>query len=521
MSSEGPTESTQKIKGAGERDQLVRALLTNPALCLAKWKQVTIHLHNGNTQSCHHVKSHRVSADQLSTHPAALHNTPQKIETRRQMRAGDRPEECGYCWRAEDAGVVSDRWRKSLSGWAAPFLSEALSGESDESVIPTALEVSFDSVCNLKCMYCGPAYSTTWRREIEEHGPYPTWMGFNSLDMPGNDLPLKAADRQPYVDAFWRVWPKWVPHLHHFRITGGEPLLSEETFRVLEFLRGRENHSLIFSVNSNLSISEDRVQRLARALNAARPNLKKIQLHISLDTWGKQAEYIRFGLNLERFQKNLELILSEVPAGLRVSFMVTMNALSISRFDELVDFIADLRLRHPNHEIALDCPYLRHPAHLSFEVLPKSFANRLDRALMKMRDRGFSEGEILLVRRAQDLIRSPQSSFVRRWLLRADFARGITENDRRRGTRFADTFTEYRSLMRQAIWADWLSRPLRAVHRLFPGLMSFLSSLKARRSPEKALKAGSTEEKQRPTERQGHSIPKGTGRKPADAEISP
>ena len=35
------------------------------SLCLAKWSQVTIHLQNGHTHSCHHPGTHKVSLEEL------------------------------------------------------------------------------------------------------------------------------------------------------------------------------------------------------------------------------------------------------------------------------------------------------------------------------------------------------------------------------------------------------------------------------------------------------------------------
>jgi hypothetical protein len=38
----------------------------------------------------------------------------------------------------------------------------------------------------------------------------------------------------PYVEAFWQWWPTLYPELEHFRMTGGEPLLDKNTYRVFD-----------------------------------------------------------------------------------------------------------------------------------------------------------------------------------------------------------------------------------------------------------------------------------------------
>ena len=75
----------------------------SPSFCLAKWMMVSMHLTNGKTQSCYHPPAHDIPLEELGTNPGALHNTPTKIEERQQMRRGERPSGCNYCWRIEDA----------------------------------------------------------------------------------------------------------------------------------------------------------------------------------------------------------------------------------------------------------------------------------------------------------------------------------------------------------------------------------------------------------------------------------
>ena len=47
----------------------------SPSMCLAKWQQVGIHLHNGQTHSCHHPNTHTIPEAELKHNPSALHNT--------------------------------------------------------------------------------------------------------------------------------------------------------------------------------------------------------------------------------------------------------------------------------------------------------------------------------------------------------------------------------------------------------------------------------------------------------------
>jgi len=102
---------------------------TGCGFCLAKWTQVTIHLQNGETHSCHHPVPHKIPLLELRRNPSALHNTKHKKRQRRAMLNGERPDECDYCWRVEDSGsnVLSDRTYKSFEPWARPYVDEIVS----------------------------------------------------------------------------------------------------------------------------------------------------------------------------------------------------------------------------------------------------------------------------------------------------------------------------------------------------------------------------------------------------------
>jgi len=75
----------------------------SPSMCVAKWQQVSLLLGTGQTHSCHHPPPHKISVDEIKINVSALHNSNYKKQQRRLMLEGSRPEECDYCWRAEDA----------------------------------------------------------------------------------------------------------------------------------------------------------------------------------------------------------------------------------------------------------------------------------------------------------------------------------------------------------------------------------------------------------------------------------
>jgi hypothetical protein len=122
--------------------------------CLAKWTQVTMHLHNGTTHSCHHPEPHKVSLEELSRNPTALHNSKIKKLARKEMLENKRPSECSYCWNVEDnSSSFSDRVFKSSEPWSEPHFNEIKESDWRDNFNPKYVEVNFSNTCNFKCAY--------------------------------------------------------------------------------------------------------------------------------------------------------------------------------------------------------------------------------------------------------------------------------------------------------------------------------------------------------------------------------
>lgn len=437
----------------------------SPTFCVAKWKQVTLHLQNGHTHSCHHPSTHLVPINEIRIDPTALHNTTFKKIQRKLMLEGERPKECDYCWRAEDSGnQYSDRIYKSAdTTWAYNHIQDIASKSWDDNVDPSYVEVSFSSVCNFKCSYCSPHISSMWMEEIERYGPYPTSNKFNNLDWfkQNQQMPIPNNQDNPYVEAFWKWWPTMYTQLKQFRITGGEPLLSKNTFKVLDYIIENPNPNLTFSVNTNMNVPDELYNKFIEKLKIIQENkmIGHLQIFTSAEAHGKQAEYIRHGMNYEQWLKNIERMINEVPYS-AISIMSTYNILSIPSYTKFLDDMLKLRLKYrhiayQNHRtpIVLDMPYLRHPHHQASYIIPEYLLHYVEEQIKFMEDNqeskipsqeytGFYEHEIYKLRRIYNIIKVEIDSGKDNSVFRKDFVKFVDEHDRRRGTNFIETYPE-------------------------------------------------------------------------------
>ena len=428
-----------------------------PALCLAKWKQVSLHLPTGLNNSCYHPPLHSIPIEAIERNPSALHNTEHKKAQRQRMLAGERPEECSYCWRMEDLGNLSDRHYRSGEPWAAvDFDRIKNSTGAEDDIIPSYVEVNFNNACNLRCSYCSPQFSSSWHDEAQRMGPYPTSTPHNSLDhFAGNRRIIPAREHNPYVEAFWAWWPRLYPELRHFRMTGGEPLMDKNTYRVFDYVLAIPNPRLHLNVTSNFSVEQslfDRYITYVRAICDGR--IEHFMQYVSLDGWGTQAEYMRHGMNFDLVWSRVNQYLADVPSYNSLTFIITMNNLSVSSLQQLLEGILELRRKHSTtyQRVWFDTPVLRQPAWQSLQTLPKSYAQRLESIRDWMSEHlttdtdpynGFKDYEVARLDRDIAWMRSAQDQDHS--VARADFYRFFREHDQRRNTDFLQTFPEMRS----------------------------------------------------------------------------
>jgi organic radical activating enzyme len=451
----------------------------SPSFCVAKWNQVTMHLSSGTNHSCHHPRVHHIPIEELKKSSTALHNTQYKKQLRKQMLEGSRPDECDYCWKVEDINksntdaighysnlVYSDRVIKSSDIWARPYIEKISNTPWDENVNPKYVEVDFDTTCNFKCAYCGPSFSTTWAQEIKTHGPYVTKVGiFNDIDnmKQASGLPILQTEQNPYIDAFWEWWPSLVKELHTFRITGGEPLLSKNTFKVLDFIIKNPQPQLEFSINSNLGIPDEIFEKFIEKIQYIQENklVRSFKLFTSNEAAGSKAEYIRFGLNYDKWLTNVDKFLNQVSFA-NVTLMCTFNLLSVTSFEQFLKDMLDLKVKYTTstreNPLSVSIPYLRNPTFLVCWILTEEFLEYIEDSISFMyrnmkkspNSSGFNDYEIHALERVYYLMRDNilesldenSDIFNDIYDRRTAFVEYIEEYDKRRNTNFLKTFPE-------------------------------------------------------------------------------
>ena len=235
--------------------------------------------------------------------------------------------------------------------------------------------------------------------------------------------------------------------------------MANDTFKVLDYIidEPNPNKDLNFAINSNLGLEDNMIDKLIGKINKIEDEdrVKEFVIFTSVDTWGEQAEYIRNGLEFNRFWDNMNKILEKCPR-VNLTIMSTYNALSVPNYDKLIKGVYDLKQtygsddRYWNSAVFLDSSYLRYPSHQTVQILPDyikpliykqtQLTEYMATPNFETRLIGYSDIEVQKIKRIYDWSLSvKEENLVEQ---RQNFYRMFSEHDKRRGTDFCKTFPE-------------------------------------------------------------------------------
>src|SRR6056300_564829 len=432
----------------------------SPSFCLAKWFNVSIHIPTGRTHSCYHPLSHHIPLEEVQQDPSALHNTKYKKEQRQKMLNGERPKECEFCWALEDQGNISDRAYRSKDVLEEGIFEEALREGATGNPVPRYVEVNFNQACNFKCAYCSPSLSTEWHKEIKKHGSYKLSDKEHNHPNYVSSLNIDNSPNNPYVQAFWKWFPTVYPKLKTFRMTGGEPLMDKNTFKVFDYVKDNPHKGLHLSITSNCCPPGDQWNKFMSSLKEItdKDAIEHFMLYCSLDSWGPQAEYIRNGLDFNVLHQNVTQYLKDSSKH-SLTFIVTANLLSLPNWLEYIKQIHILRNTYNTDRqlIWFDTPMLHDPNWMSMKLASKEMLEPLLQSIQYMEEhketrdnryKGFKDFEVDRVKRlydwACDKMPLPQEELAKK-----NFHIYFTEHDKRRNTNIKDTFVEITDFIKE------------------------------------------------------------------------
>jgi hypothetical protein len=253
-------------------------------------------------------------------------------------------------------------------------------------------------------------------------------------------------DTNPYVESFFKWWETDLHKtLRELRITGGEPLMSGHTWKLLDWFknnRGKSNTKI--AINSNLGLESKKLGEFIDAVQGM-----DIEVYTSCESMNGQAEYIRDGLNYYQWFDNL-VKLYKSGAIKQMHVMATINGLCLLKLPNFLDHMIDFKQAYGRDSLTVTLNILRFPSFQSPLVMPIEVKQRCREQLQQFLDRWgdshwLHQMEIEHIKRLIEYLNSvelPHAGASSIDILQKDFKTFYTQYDQRRDKNFTKTFPE-------------------------------------------------------------------------------
>ena len=302
--------------------------------CQSKWAWSTLFLAEGITRSCHRASESNLTIENFSN----FHNTFVKIQDRQKMLDGIWPDGgCNYCKKIEEASGFSDRL---LHNKILNLVPPELELDNTATIVsPTILEVFFDNTCNLSCLYCDQYSSSKIADENKK---------FGSFNKSGVILPiLETKHTKNLAPEFWKWMDANFHTLKRFHFLGGEPFLQKELEFLIDFIDSHPNPECELNFISNLSISKNRLENYIEKFKkiVKLKKIKKLSITASIDCWGVEQEFVRYGLMLDVWEENFKYLLEHRWITLNIN--QTISPLAIKTMPDLLLRLNEWKKKRP------------------------------------------------------------------------------------------------------------------------------------------------------------------------------
>jgi len=339
------------LNEVSEQDKFLLSESKN--FCIYPW----IHMHAGPTGEaypCCHATHSPVYGDTRKETLADVWNGTRMRQLRQNMLSDTPNETCRKCHEQEDSGFFSGR--QSANKHHGHHIDRVHRTEPDGTFNEfemTYWDIRFSNLCNLKCRSCGHIFSSQWYQDQaklaggnwKQSNPVLNYAGRTETDM----------------------WEQLIPHLDYVEqiyFAGGEPLLMEEHYHILDELVKRKRFDVRLIYNTNFTHTDLKGNSVFEYWK----QFDSVAVGASLDASGPRGEYIRKGTDWAVVEQNRRDMLKICPG---VDFYISPT-LSIMNAIHLPDF----------HKDWVEKGLLR-PQDLNVNILQDPYEYRIDIATLE------------------------------------------------------------------------------------------------------------------------------------------
>jgi MoaA/NifB/PqqE/SkfB family radical SAM enzyme len=284
-------------------------------------------------------------------------------------------------------------------------------------------DIRFNNICNFKCRTCNADFSSQWEQE----------------DIKENIIQDRRISKNNSNTLIEDVL-KHVPYFGHVYFAGGEPLITEEHYIVLEEMIRQKKTDVTLRYNTNLS----NLKFKNKDLLALWKNFDKVEISASIDHYGKRAEYIRHGTKWEEIENNFRIL--KATPNLQLQINTVVSVFNILTLHDFYEYLYTNGLYEPNDQTYSLFPLIT-PQEFSGLILPKEYKEKAIENIVKLVGKMHSLG-------FREPVKSNLISLLK-WIYsentwdqyKETFKLEVNRIDRIRGENFEKTFPELAGLL--------------------------------------------------------------------------
>jgi MoaA/NifB/PqqE/SkfB family radical SAM enzyme len=331
-------------------------------------------------------------------------------QLRRDLLSGVKNSNCQRCWRAESEGRSSMRLQEIRTEGNFEPPSEA----KIENIF-----LSLGNQCNLKCRTCGIDNSSTWVREHYDTNEHLQGQIFSDYQ---RSVIYLESDSSKFVDS---VLEENLPNAKELIITGGEPLMMKNVWRLLDYAveHGYANNMAV-SFHTNCTFWNTRAENILSKFH-------RVEISLSVDGIGDKFEYMRHPAKWIEALANIGSILTAQKRhnNIAVSITCAVSSYNVWYLPEVFDFAN-------SNGIQVNAHLLHTPDIMSIRHIPKPIAREITEILQKSASHREEVDKVI------DYMNIPAEDSQNQW---TKFLQEVELRDKYRKESFEKTFPEYYS----------------------------------------------------------------------------
>ena len=327
--------------------------INSKTFCILPW----IHLNtwpNGNVYQCCITGFENTCGTTTKNTLEEIWNNDYMKDLRVKLMNNQEHSSCDRCYMLERNGLTS--FRQSVNKNFEHHVETAMSSTDDDGHSHDFKllywDFRFSNICNLKCRMCGSGLSSSWYDDqvkmLEIRGLKPTEPRVIEIS------DYSKRDFKEYILEF-------IDYVEEIYFAGGEPLLMEEHYFILDELIKRNRTDVRIRYNTNLTKLKYKKWDVLEYWK----KFSNVNIFASIDAKDDVAEYIRSGTKWKSLDKNIRLVLEHNPEILGAN--ITLQILNIFNLPEILDYLLSIGVNY--HKILIS-NVVSYPRYYSCQILP-------------------------------------------------------------------------------------------------------------------------------------------------------